>query len=87
MNNETGPAKYGDRLFGITTKDDDIIFVYADFLYFDDGVLLALRESDNKIKHLNLAMPPNTWKNAYAASLIDGRPVAIDYPEYENEEE
>jgi len=80
------PTRYGERLFGITTPDNEIHYVYADFLYFESGVLLALRESGDKIKHLNLAMPAGTWQNAFAASTIDRTPVAIIPVEDESDE-
>ena len=80
------PTKYGDRLFGIKLPDNELIYVYADFLYFESGCLLALRESSEKLKHVNLALPPKAWESAFAASIIDGQPVAIDYPEPESEE-
>jgi len=78
-NEPTGTAKYGNRYFGIILEDGRTLYVYADFLYFESGVLLALRESGDKIKHLNLALPPGQWKTAYAASTFDGSPVAIDH--------
>ena len=85
-NEPTGTAKYGNRYFGIILEDGRTLYVYADFLYFDSGCLLALRESSEKLKHVNLALPPKAWESAFAASIIDGQPVAIDYPEPEPDE-
>ncbi len=79
----TGPAKYGNRYFCVRT-DDERVYFYADYVEVEYGELVAYSKFPRKPAdgtdetHVVYALPAGSWDAFYAASVLDGRPLAID---------
>jgi hypothetical protein len=43
------------------------------------GVLLLWQVRDGEPRRINLAFAPSQWNLIYAASCVDGSPVAVDH--------
>ena len=78
-----GASRHGRNYWCIKTElsSDGEIFVIADRLNVTSGgALIALRDPAQAI---GLILAPGTWMAAYAASTVDGSPVAIEHWEGE----
>jgi hypothetical protein len=77
--------EYGDHYWCVT-GDGKPVFVYADRLEITPcGGLVAwggYRKEAARLEHEQQvwAAAPGQWKSFFAASLIDGRPVALEAP-------
>lgn len=74
--------KYGNRYFCVKTNlsADGEMFVMADSVEVSAvGALVLWREFSTGQRVVNLAIAPGSWQSVYAASLVDGSPVAIDH--------
>jgi hypothetical protein len=75
--------EYGDHYWCITC-DGDQVFVYADRMEVTVcGALVAWGGYRNEGEHVEheqqlWAAAPGQWKTFFAASLIDGRAVAVE---------
>ena len=81
-----GASRHGRNYWCIKSdlSSDGEIFVIADQLNVTSGgALIASRSQAQVIVDLILA--PGTWTAAYAASTVDGSPVAIEHWEGEVE--
>ena len=75
----SGAEKYGKYYWCIKTKSKEAIMLNADTVEVSpSGVLVAYRVKDNGEKHINFAIPTREWTHFWAASMIDGSPVAVD---------
>lgn len=74
----TGTARYGQYYFCVRHADTTDIFVMADEVEVTAaGALLLKRRKEDSIS-INLALAAGAWTHVYAASLIDGAPVAVE---------
>ena len=82
----SGAEKYGKYFWCIKTKSNETIMLNADTVEVSpSGVLVAYRIKDDGEKHINFAIPTREWTHFWAASMIDGRPVAVDSWAKDNE--
>lgn len=64
------------------------IYVMADdAITHTDGSLALIRHKPDGTKHTNLLIPSGSWLAVYAASMLDGRAVAVDSWGYDEDEE
>jgi len=78
-----GASRHGRNYWCIKTdlSSDGEIFVIADQLNVTSaGALVA---STSQAQAIGLILAPGTWTAAYAASSVDGSPVAIEHWEGE----
>lgn len=80
-NKRSGPSRYGERYWAIGLPDGTRIYLFADRIdVTPSGALLAFREG-SVVSDVNVAFPPGAWQYVYAASMLDGGPVAAsDWP-------
>ena len=63
-----------------TASGDTEMHLHADQLdVLPDGTLLALRNREDGPTQPNFAWAPGSWRYFYAASLLDGRAVAVEH--------
>ena len=63
-----------------TISEDREIYVCADHCSVEKGVLTFWHNNkDEHIQQPNLILGPGNWSVVYAASALDGHPVAIDH--------
>jgi hypothetical protein len=82
----SGTDKYGGFYWCIKTKlsKSGEIYVMADEArILEDGSLSMIRINKDKPPSINLAVAPGHWTACYAASMIDGAPVAVEHWEGE----
>jgi hypothetical protein len=72
-----GTDRYGNRYFGIKTDivPDGEIYAMADVAETAADGSLVLRNE----RHINLIIPAGHWTACFAASLLDGTPVAVEH--------
>jgi hypothetical protein len=91
MNARPSAGKYGKSYYCIKTKlsKSGEIFVLADTArILPDGSLQFTRaKGAEEPPIVNLAIAPGHWTACYAASIIDGTPVAVEHWEGEVERE
>jgi hypothetical protein len=78
-----GAKRHGRSYWCIKTdlSSDGEIFVIADQLdVTSSGALIAL---SSQAQSISLILAPGSWTAAYAASTVDGSPVAIEHWEGE----
>jgi len=72
---------YGDFYFGIEYvtpgKSNKVDMLFADRLEIKDGVAIFYYTDDNKKEQITFAVPMTKVRTVYAASVIDGSPVAL----------
>lgn len=68
------PNQYGARYWCVC-RDDERIYIHADEVSVCPDGTLVLRNA----KHVCAAFAQGMWGAVYAASLIDGRPVAAEH--------
>lgn len=78
------PENYGNYYWCIRLNEKEEVYAFADIVNNVNGTLLLLRdEKDEKTGEskvtVNLAFAPGHWERIYAASLIDGGPVAVEH--------
>jgi len=80
----SNPIDYGNYYWCIRLNEKEEVYAYADSINNVNGTLLLLREkkeeaaSESKIT-VNIALAPGHWQNIYAASLMDGSPIAVEH--------
>lgn len=76
-----GLARYGNLYWCVKTPLSEVgeIYLYGDRMALnEDGSLLFYRYTDSGDgEAVNMAFAPGQWKAVYAASAIDGSPVAV----------
>ena len=75
------PTKYGERYYCVKTplSDDGEIYLYADeVIAMESGQLVFRRVRGAAGSELNLCLAAGYWTAVYAASAVDGRPVAVE---------
>ena len=75
-------AKYGNYYFCVKTNlsSDGEIYLTADSVEItQSGGLIFYQESEEKGKSPNMGFSASNWKSFYAASWLDGHPVAVDH--------
>jgi len=83
-----GPEQYGRHYWCIKTKlsKSGEIFVHADDVrILPDGTLSLIRIRDGQPPAINLVLAPGNWNSCYAASAMDGAPLAIEFWEGQHE--
>lgn len=73
-----GPDRYGDYYWCVKTKlsEDGEIFVHADSMEVNDnGDLFFMQENGT----CNLVLKKDQWTVGFAASVLDGHPVAVEH--------
>jgi hypothetical protein len=76
------PATYGRYYFCVGLPDEKQAYVHADEVRVEpSGALVAVHHAkdDPPRTHLHVAVAPGQWVHVYAASLIGGTPVAVEY--------
>ena len=73
-------SDYGRFYWCVEMSTGAKVFVHADVVRLDDGVLSLLR--DRGAEHateVNFAAAPGSWRSIYAASQLDGHAVAVEH--------
>ncbi|HIK28957.1 MAG: hypothetical protein N3E45_05170 [Oscillatoriaceae bacterium SKW80] len=74
--------EYGEEYWGVeVTKDlskNGVIYVNADLVKVKEGVLMFVQKKGEN-ERVNLALAPGKWIAFYAASLEDGKPIAVSH--------
>jgi hypothetical protein len=74
----TGAAKQGQYFYGVELLNKTVIMFYADQVAIEpSGVLSAYRKIDEGLQ-MTLAWLPGQWGQFWAASILDGQPIAVD---------
>lgn len=73
---------HGQEYWGVeVTKDlakDGVIYVNADSVKVEEGVLMFVQKKGGN-ERVNLAIAPGKWIAFYAASVEDGKPLAVSH--------
>lgn len=76
------PEKYG-RYYWCVKSDlsqDKDIYLYADIVSVNkNGDLIFSKIKENDEHHIRMCFAKGHWKAFYAASVMDGSPVAVEY--------
>lgn len=81
-------SRYGASRWALGLPDGREAYVYADRIEITDGVIVFWRDTipaaeDGERVPANaqamLALAPGTWVHVYAASVLDGSPVIVEY--------
>ena len=78
----TGTAKYGNYYWCIKTKlakSGEIYVMADDARILPDGTLSMVQLKKGEEPIITLAIAPGQWQIFYAASMIDGAPVAVEH--------
>jgi hypothetical protein len=74
----TGAAKHGQYFYGVELQNKTVVMFYADQVAIEpSGVLCAFRKRD-EVMRMTLAWLPGQWLHFWAASVLDGQPIAVD---------
>jgi hypothetical protein len=74
----TGAAKHGQYFYGVELQNRTVVMFYADRVAIEpSGVLCAYRKRDEGMQ-ITLAWLPGQWLHFWAASVLDGQPIAVD---------
>src|SRR5262249_37063137 len=77
-NEKPGAAKQGQYYYGVQLLNGTVVMFYADHVTIEpSGVLCAFRKTNGNF-HITLAWLPGQWGHFWAASVHDGKPIAID---------
>ena len=73
--------EYGRFYFCVKTRvsKNGEIYVFADGVSIEPGGELVLWRSTDHGKYPNLSLAKGHWSAVFAASLIDGHPVAVEH--------
>jgi hypothetical protein len=72
----------GDRYWCVKTpleEPDEGIFVRADKVIIDGGTLILCAVAEDGRETINFAFAPGQWLAIYAASVLNGVPVAVEW--------
>jgi hypothetical protein len=72
----------GDRYWCVKTpleEPEDGIFVRADKVIIDGGTLTLCAVAEDGRETINFAFAPGQWHAIYAANVLDGVPVAVEW--------
>ncbi|MES5821907.1 hypothetical protein [Streptomyces sp. RG80] len=74
-------GQYGNWYYGIRLADmnNTEVNVHGDEVEFKDGSLIVWRIKDDGTRFVNVAFAPGVWACLFAASLLDGHAVAVEY--------
>lgn len=82
-------TKYGEYYWCVkvpnTVAKSGEIYLYADDVEFCEGAVTFYRFYHKKIdqpdqpNQVNLMLPAGAWYAVYAASVVDGSPVAVEH--------
>ncbi len=67
--------RYGKLYWIVDRPDGGYISLYANRVTLDAGHLAFY---GGELEYLTMALPPGHWVAFYAASIIDGSPVAVE---------
>jgi hypothetical protein len=74
----TGAAKHGQYFYGVELLNKKVVMFFADHVTIEpSGALCAYQIRDEGLQ-VTLAWLPSQWGYFWAASLIDGQPIAVD---------
>jgi hypothetical protein len=78
---DVSTERYGQYYWCVKTQlsDDGDVYVHADRVTIDAGVVTFWHEEDGCPNRINLAVAPGQWTAVYAASVLDGHAVAVDH--------
>ena len=76
--------KYGTYYWCVRISKDEEAYVHADFAEVLNGTLFFARKRKNKETgkdeiQVNLAFAHGHWESFYAASVVDGCPIAVEH--------
>ena len=69
-------GKYGARYWCVTRTDGTGWYIYADYAKLHDTGILIFYRADPELP--TVAFAQGEWTHFFAASLVDGSPVALD---------
>jgi hypothetical protein len=82
-----GPARYGAKFWGIGLPDGREVMCSADRAEVTSSGALVMWQQTTLVGDLDreptdplvlIALPAGSWLHVYAASVMDGTPVAVD---------
>src|SRR5262249_5262964 len=76
-NEKQDAANQGQYYYGVQLLNGTVVMFYADHVTIEpSGVLCAFRKTDGGFQ-ITLAWLPGQWGHFWAASVLDGKPIAI----------
>ncbi len=72
-------TKYGQCRWGVSVKGQKAVaYVFADNCRVTDAGALVLESDKDGCMQVRYAYAPGRWVEVFAASMLDGSPVAAD---------